>query len=74
MFMIMHIALPTKLFLPDMAQVTAVPAPSGLNVKRVSLSPAIGLKNSSLMRTSSAGLDSTIVIFPSPTSLLPAQP
>src|SRR5687767_10654316 len=77
MFMNRHIALPTKLFSPDMVHVTSVPPPlpppCGANVNSAVLVPAMGLKNSMLMRTSSPGRLSVIVIFPSPTSLFPTH-
>src|SRR5260221_6746193 len=67
------IALAMKLFWPVMVQVTVVLPPSALKANFASLVAAKGLRNSSLMRTSSAGLLSTMVMRPSPTSLLPVQ-
>src|SRR5262249_1369574 len=56
-----------------MLHVTAVRSPSGLNVNSAVLVAWNGLRNSSLIRTSSSGRLSTIVMRPSPTLLLPAH-
>src|SRR5215831_21137886 len=63
----------TKLFCPNMAHVTAVRSPSGLNVNSAVLVPAIGCAKSSLILMSSAGRLWVSVMRPSPISLLPAQ-
>src|SRR5262247_2702327 len=68
-----QIARATKLFWPNMAQVTAVRSPSGLNVNSAVLVPAIGCTKSSLILMSSAGRLWVTVMRPSPISLLPAQ-
>src|SRR5512134_176736 len=68
-----HIALPTKLFLPRIVQVTAVRPPSSLNANSALLVAAKGLKNSSLKRIASFGRLSMMLMRPSPTSLFPAQ-
>src|SRR5262249_22582742 len=56
-----------------MLHVTAVRSPSGLNVNSAVLVASNGFRNSSLIRTSSFGRLSEIVIRPSPTLLLPAH-
>src|SRR5262245_36203750 len=67
-------ALATKLFLPDMLQVTFVSLlVTGSNVNSASLVPANGFTKSSRIRIRSSGLLSTSVILPSPTLLLPDQ-
>src|ERR1043165_1463310 len=66
-------ALVMNLFLPDIVQETLVLSPIGLNVKRVSFTPANGRMNSSRMRMWSFGMLSVIVMLPAPTSLLPSQ-
>src|SRR6516164_6522085 len=68
-----QIARATKLFCPNMAHVTAVPSPSGLNVNSAVLVPAMGCTKSSLILMSSAGRLWVSVMRPSPISLLPAQ-
>src|SRR5262245_15077954 len=68
-----QIARETKLFWPNMAQVTAVRSPSGLNVNSAVLVPAIGCTKSSLILMSSAGRLWVSVMRPSPIWLLPAQ-
>src|SRR5919204_2193409 len=68
-----QIARDRKLFCPNMAQVTAVRLPSGLNVNSAVLVPAIGCTKSSLILMRSAGRLSVTVMRPSPTLLLPAQ-
>ena len=50
-----QIARDRKLFCPNMAHVTAVRSPSGLNVNSAVLVPAIGCTKSSLILMSSAG-------------------
>src|SRR5262245_7454549 len=72
-FMNRQIARATKLFWPNMAQVTAVRSPSGLNVNSAVLVPAIGCTKSSLILMSSAGRLWVSVMRPSPIWLLPAQ-
>src|SRR5689334_13599467 len=70
----MQIALAKKLvFSPNIAQVTAVWSPCGLNVNSAVLVPGIGLTKSSRMRMNSAGRLCVTVMEPSPTSLLPAH-
>ena len=59
--------------MPVIAQVTRVWLPSGWNVNFAWATPSIGLKNSSLMPTSSPGRDSVTVIRPVPAWLLPAH-
>src|SRR6266850_2241265 len=56
-----------------MLHVTAVRSPSGLNVNSAVFVAANGFTNSSLIRTSSFGRLSVIVMRPSPTLLLPAH-
>src|SRR5688572_5040997 len=73
MSMKMDMALLMKLALPSMDQVTLVVAPSGLRSKPVSASEANGSMNSSFCRTRLGEVDSTMVIFPLPTSLFPSQ-
>src|SRR6266436_2072782 len=68
-----QIARETKLLWPNMAQVTAVRLPSGLNVNSAVLVPAIGCTKSSLILMSSAGRLWVSVMRPSPIWLLPAQ-
>src|SRR5215831_5212276 len=68
-----QIARATKLFCPNMAHVTAVRSPSGLNVNSAVLVPAIGCTKSSLILMSSDGRLWVSVMRPSPISLLPAQ-
>src|SRR5215467_8895192 len=68
-----QIARATKLFCPNMAHVTAVRSPSGLNVNSAVLVPAIGCTKSSLIVMSSDGRLWVSVMRPSPISLLPAQ-
>src|SRR5215831_5022044 len=68
-----QIARATKLFWPNMAQVTAVRSPSGLNVNSAVLVPAIGCTKSSWILMSSAGRLWVSVMRPSPIFLLPAQ-
>src|SRR5215475_6672728 len=68
-----QIARATKLFWPNMAHVTAVRSPSGLNVNSAVLVPAIGCTKSSLILMSSAGRLWVSVMRPSPIWLLPAQ-
>src|SRR5262252_3239073 len=68
-----QIARATKLFWPNMAHVTAVRSPSGLNVNSAVLVPAIGCTKSSLILMSSAGRLWVSIMRPSPISLLPAQ-
>src|SRR5215467_11749421 len=68
-----QIARATKLFWPNMAHVTAVRSPSGLNVNSAVLVPAIGCTKSSLIWMSSAGRLWVSVMRPSPIWLLPAQ-
>src|SRR5215472_12820594 len=68
-----QIARETKLLCPNMAQVTAVRSPSGLNVNSAVLVPAIGCTKSSLIWMSSAGRLWVSVMRPSPIWLLPAQ-
>src|SRR5258708_28859567 len=68
-----QIARETKLLWPNMAQVTAVRLPSGLNVNSAVLVPAIGCTKSSLILMSSAGRLWVSVMRPSPIWLLPAH-
>src|SRR6516225_7809788 len=68
-----QIARETKLLCPNMAQVTAVRSPSGLNVNSAVLVPAIGCTKSSLILMSSAGRLWVSIMRPSPIWLLPAQ-
>src|SRR5260370_715853 len=68
-----QIARETKLLWPNMAQVTAVRLPSGLNVNSAVLVPAIGCTKSSLILMNSAGRLCVSVMPPSPIWLLPAQ-
>src|SRR5262245_59453036 len=67
------ISLPRKLFLPYIAQVTTVLSPVGLKVQSTVACPSIGRLQSILRRTSSPGLDSTMVAEPAPMSLFPSQ-
>src|SRR5262245_28113727 len=67
------IILPTKLFLPYIAQVTTVLSPAGLNVKSTIEVASMGRFQSIFRRTSSPGLLSTMVAEPAPMSLLPSQ-
>src|SRR5215472_17580499 len=68
-----QIARATKLFWPNMAHVTAVRSPSGLNVNSAVLVPAIGCTKSSLILMSSAGRLWVSVMRAYPICLLPAQ-
>src|SRR5258707_1295648 len=68
-----QIARDTKLFWPNIAHVTAVRSPSGLNVNSAVLVPAIGCTKSSLILMSSTGRVWVSDMRPSPISLLPAQ-
>src|SRR5262252_4483721 len=68
-----QIARETKLLWPNVAHVTAVRSPSGLNVNSAVLVPAMGCTKSSLILMSSAGRLWVSVMRPSPISLLPAQ-
>ncbi len=63
----------TNPFAPSTLQRTRVPEAVGVSSKRASFVPAKGSKNSSFTRTSSAGLLSTMVRRPAPTSALPLQ-
>src|SRR6185295_19767325 len=56
-----------------MLHVTAVRSPSGLNANSAVLVAAKGFRNSSLIRISSLGRLSVIVMRPSPTLSLPAH-
>src|SRR6266576_961564 len=67
------IARAAKLLWPYMLHVTVVRSPSGVNVNSAVLVAANGFRNSSLIRTSSLGRLSTIVMRPSPTLRLPAH-
>src|SRR5262245_54438351 len=59
-------ALPMKFDSPDMVQVTSVRRPAGLKVNSTSLVALNGRSKSSLMRISSLGRLSTMVMLPAP--------
>src|SRR5678815_1668150 len=66
-------ALAMKLLWPFIAHVTFVPAPLGAKSNCVVLVAANGFRNSRRMVTLCAGRLAVIVMWPSPTSLLPDQ-
>src|SRR4051812_11235362 len=68
-----HIALPMKLCLPDMVQITLVRLAWSEKMNSESLVPPNGLAKSVRMRTRSFGLLSVMVMVPAPTLSLPDQ-
>src|SRR5439155_15715191 len=67
MFMNRHMNLDMKFIGPSIAQVTLVPAPSGLRLKLATSVAWNGLRNSSLIATRDDGCASVSVIRPCPT-------